>query len=358
MKETENSLPQEHGLSPAAIDLYQWVVRRGRMRSSQIGEAAQDLSLDVADVESGLRDLERLHLLRPAPGQASVLVPSSPEAAIAGLVTPIEMKIMEWEKRTEGLKSQLLALNPAYFESRQARNGREAIDVLTDADEVRAVLTRAGRKCSAEVFSAHPGSFSGEAIGNSLPHDVELLACGVKVRSLYQHPVRVNPVMRDFLARRTEAGCEVRTCGEIPDSIVIFDREVAFIPGGSEPGGALLLREPSVVGFLHRGLELLWSSAAPFVPDARVDPGYGVARGGLKRTILRLLASGAKDELIARRLSMSLRTCRRHVAEIMEELQATSRFQAGVLAARGGLLERRTPEERDEAAFWESEATA
>ncbi len=50
-----------------------------------------------------------------------------------------------------------------------------------------------------------------------------------------------------------------------------------------------------------------------------------------------MLAEGAKDEVIARRLGVSLRTCRRHIAEILETLQADSRFQAGVLAERAGL---------------------
>ncbi|KOG32387.1 hypothetical protein ADK34_09305 [Streptomyces viridochromogenes] len=49
-----------------------------------------------------------------------------------------------------------------------------------------------------------------------------------------------------------------------------------------------------------------------------------------------LLAQGAKDEVIARRLGMSLRTCRRHIAELLEELGAESRFQGGALAERAG----------------------
>ncbi len=58
----------------------------------------------------------------------------------------------------------------------------------------------------------------------------------------------------------------------------------------------------------------------------------------LKRSIVRLMAEGYKDEIVARRLGMSVRTCRRHIAEIMEELEATSRFQAGANAALSKLL--------------------
>jgi DNA-binding NarL/FixJ family response regulator len=48
------------------------------------------------------------------------------------------------------------------------------------------------------------------------------------------------------------------------------------------------------------------------------------------------MAEGEKDEAISRRLSISVRTCRRHIADYMAQVGATSRFQAGVIAARAG----------------------
>lgn len=54
----------------------------------------------------------------------------------------------------------------------------------------------------------------------------------------------------------------------------------------------------------------------------------------LDQTIIQLLGTGLKDEAIARRVGMSLRTTRRHIADIMKLLGAESRFQAGILAAR------------------------
>jgi len=48
------------------------------------------------------------------------------------------------------------------------------------------------------------------------------------------------------------------------------------------------------------------------------------------------MAEGEKDEAISRRLSISVRTCRRHIADYMLQVGASSRFQAGVIAARAG----------------------
>jgi DNA-binding NarL/FixJ family response regulator len=54
--------------------------------------------------------------------------------------------------------------------------------------------------------------------------------------------------------------------------------------------------------------------------------------------ILEGLMLGSKDEAMARQLGVSLRTVRRRVADLMTELGATTRFQAGMEAVRRGLV--------------------
>ena len=58
----------------------------------------------------------------------------------------------------------------------------------------------------------------------------------------------------------------------------------------------------------------------------------------VRKSILQLMSAGLTDEVIARRLGISARTCRRHIAAIMQELGVTSRFAAGVAAVKAGLL--------------------
>ena len=58
----------------------------------------------------------------------------------------------------------------------------------------------------------------------------------------------------------------------------------------------------------------------------------------MRRLLLEQLARGAKDEQIARTLGLSLRTVRRRVADLMDDLGAGSRFQAGVEAVRRGWI--------------------
>ena len=61
-------------------------------------------------------------------------------------------------------------------------------------------------------------------------------------------------------------------------------------------------------------------------------------RGSERTFLLRQLLSGAKDEQIARTMGLSLRTVRRRIAELMIELGADTRFQAGAEAVRRGWL--------------------
>ncbi|MFJ5229289.1 LuxR C-terminal-related transcriptional regulator [Kitasatospora sp. NPDC088391] len=64
------------------------------------------------------------------------------------------------------------------------------------------------------------------------------------------------------------------------------------------------------------------------------DPGSAAGPNVLERRLLALLAEGLTDAAVARRLSVSVRTERRMVAELMHRLGAHSRFDAGVRAAR------------------------
>ncbi len=101
----------------------------------------------------------------------------------------------------------------------------------------------------------------------------------------------------------------------------------------AQPSGwNLVVRTPVLVLAMREMFELLWSRAVP-VPPA---DGEGVADE--PALILALLAAGAKDEAIARHLRLSLRTVRRRVAALMDQLGASTRFQAGIEAARRGLV--------------------
>ena len=100
----------------------------------------------------------------------------------------------------------------------------------------------------------------------------------------------------------------------------------------------MAIRHTETVRLLRELLETTWAAAEPYEAG---EIGYHEVAHDLQRTIVELLASGLTDEVIARHLGMSVRTCRRHIATVLTNLDAVSRFQAGARAALTGLLDAR-----------------
>ncbi len=273
-------------------------------------------------------------LLRKVPDDDGLMVPASPQAAAADLLRPVQDEILHRQQFVDQARSELAALTPLYEEAAHARGQDRIVDSLASASVVRSVLNEAADRCREEVLTVQPGGGrSPDKLQDALSRDLDMLARGVRMCTLYQHTARGSLPTRLHVEQVSKAGALIRTTDELPDKAIIFDRELAVLPDRTTPdgSGALLVREPSVLAFLVRTFETIWSAATPFAPDAS---GYQDVSGDLQRTIIRLLASGAKDEVVARRVGLSVRTCRRHIAEIMELLGADSRFQAGVLAER------------------------
>lgn len=175
-------------------------------------------------------------------------------------------------------------------------------------------------------------------ITDSVPFDLSVLPHHVSFRMLYQHTARANLGMRSHVERMAKYGGDVRTTSAPFERMLIIDRTIAFIPigaPGDEVPGAAVVTSPALVRFLYRSFGHAWASALPCE--------YGHAHNDevsvdTKVALLRLMASGLKDEAIATRLGMAPRTCRRHMSAIMAELDVSSRFQAGVKIANMGIL--------------------
>lgn len=159
------------------------------------------------------------------------------------------------------------------------------------------------------------------------------IASGRRSRAIY--PVRALHEAPDVLRARARGGEQVRLIADLPSRLLVIGSTHAVLP---EPLGMadeprLLVRQRAIVEALSLWFELMWERAAP-VPELDL----GQPRADLRRFLLQQLAAGAKDEQVARTLGMSLRTVRRRIADLMVELGADSRFQAGVEAARRGWL--------------------
>ncbi|MGW3040437.1 LuxR family transcriptional regulator [Kitasatospora sp. NPDC001159] len=144
---------------------------------------------------------------------------------------------------------------------------------------------------------------------------------------------------REFLQEQLDAGCqlEARICQLPWMETIMVDHQVVLACADLVTGSrrAAVIRDFSVIRTMHNLFAGVWRRAVPV--EARPDFG-STARREFAQRILDRLNAGVTDEVAARDLSVSVRTYRRYVAEIMEQLGANSRFQAGARAAELGLL--------------------
>ena len=112
----------------------------------------------------------------------------------------------------------------------------------------------------------------------------------------------------------------MRVLAEVPSRLAIMGTSAVLVPElfGQDAGRRLVVRQPALIAALTLLFEALWERAMA-VPGldgtARADD-----RTSDRRLLLDQLAAGAKDEQIARTLGLSLRTVRRRVADLLDEL--------------------------------------
>ncbi|MCT9008519.1 helix-turn-helix transcriptional regulator [Streptomyces rhizosphaerihabitans] len=292
-----------------------------------------------AELKAAIEPLLELKLLRRGTETESLL-PVRPDIAAADFSAPMEEHIHAQMNQLRLLRTQVLSLLPVYEEHLAEAGDRSAVQVFDDPGEVRGLLRIATTECREEVVTVQPGGARNHrTLAEALPRDIAMLERGIRMRVLYQHTARGDLATRSYVSKIVESGAEVRTTGQIAERLIVFDRKIAFLPNrprDNGPPGAAVVQDRVVVAYLLRLLDQMWEDAAPFEVS---DLGYQGTVVEVRRSILRLMARGLSDEAVARRMGMALRTCRRHIAAIMQDLGVSSRFQAGIAAQRRGLLD-------------------
>jgi len=129
-------------------------------------------------------------------------------------------------------------------------------------------------------------------------------------------------------------GARIRITEREINETILLDRRIAIVAGDDVGGvrGYTVISNPDLVQGIQSLFEAAWHAATDLESYQARFTELGA------REILEQLASGCKDETAARALGVGLRTYRRRVAELMELLGASSRFQAGARAREAGLL--------------------
>lgn len=311
------------------VEVYRYVVRNGSLAPARLEEAAAALGMPVDEVFAAVARLMELHLLR-GDESGTRLVPVDARSAASLLVSPIERAIYQQRELADRLRERIETIGRPVPGAVGPAGG---IDVLDGMDEIRGLLKLAADGCREELTLVRPAQDE-QTFDELVESCFGVLDSGVRVRVMCPHRSRADFASRARVDRLIEAGADIRTVSRVPQASVVFDGSLAvmFGPAGALGPTARQVRDAEVVRFVMDMFDQLWESAAAYAPE---EPGYAEdVADDLQRSIARLMAQGLTDEVVARRLDMSVRTCRRHIAALLRSLDSVSRFQAGVHAAR------------------------
>jgi DNA-binding CsgD family transcriptional regulator len=293
---------------------------------------ARRLGLDESAVRRALDALADNALVELHAGDAEPPTAIPPRVGLAKMLARAEADIAAQQSRVASLRATMERI-AAEQDSRQSR---ESLIHLEGLPQIAARLEELSSSAVFECVSLNPGrAHRPDAMAASAPRNQLAMEHGVTIRCIYQDSFRNDAATLAYARWLTELGGRARTLPTVPMLLIVVDRAVALLPRvvGDPDSGALEVRTPALVSALLDYFETLWSIADPFgdVRHKEMTP-----TSGTTRELLHLLARGATDEAIARKLGLSTRTVRRLMSELMASLGATSRFQAGVEAANRG----------------------
>jgi DNA-binding CsgD family transcriptional regulator len=229
----------------------------------------------------------------------------------------------------EALQNRLIA-------STQNKHGEDDIVVLVGREaivEARNELCDAAKKeiCTFDkppYVQARPNA-TPETLRASSP-EWQALERGLSLRCIY-HPGFDADRLAE-LALFAGRGEQSRTA-PVPMKMFLIDKNVALIPSmrSYEKGHELrasIVRHPQLLEALQWLFEAVWDTSVPIITSgfSDTDP--------RRQMLISLLMTGSTDSAIASQLGINVRSVRRWISELMDELGVTTRLQLGAALVR------------------------
>lgn len=319
------------GLSTIAATVYQALLDRPGLGVDGLAGLTDTTPGQVHDC---LDELTQLMLVRASSDHPGQLRAVSPEIGLADVLARQEADLAA---RQAQLAASRAAVTRMVADRAQSRPGHG--ERLLGMDAIQNRLELLMRDAVTECVGVHPGAAQRpEDLAAGREGNAGAIARGVTVKSLYQDATRNDPHTTAYAQWLLSLGSEVRTAPVLPQRLVIIDRSQALVPidPANTRKGALHVTEPGLVSALHDLFQQAWATAVPLGATRTEDPETGLT--DIERELLRLLGTGLTDDAAGQRLGLSSRTVSRHMASIMERLNASSRFEAGIKAAHHGWL--------------------
>jgi DNA-binding CsgD family transcriptional regulator len=231
--------------------------------------------------------------------------------------------------------SQILGLAADYRVGASGDAPNRAVEVVIGRERVARRTSDLAATVETELLVFDTPPYAADLEGE-VARELVRLRRGVAIRAIYSAAALRTPERLGSVRTVVRHGEQARVLPSVPLKLAIFDRRTSVVPLTSTAeavASVAVVHESGLLDALVALFETMWATAPRLDAPAAVE-----SERSADAELLSLLASGVKDEAIARQLGVSVRTARRRITELMARLKATSRFQAGLEASRRGWL--------------------
>jgi len=312
---------QPLGISAEAEAVY---VALGPMRSASAAELARLTSLTPEMVAENLEELRRLGLATDSSRGNWRALP------LLDVVNQLKaQRLSEIELASvaaESLESHLLAAGATQEHDIKTLVGREAIVAAHRElmDSARREICFFDKPPYAQVRSV----ITEEAL--SIEPEWRALERNVILRCVYDPGFDTDRLAE--LSLFAKKGEQSRT-SPVPMKLIIVDSHTALIPSmrSYAPGHELrasIVRHTLLIEALQWLFEAVWDAAVPIMTslNSESDP--------RRQMLISMLMTGSTDSAIANTLNINVRSVRRWISELMDELGVETRLQLGAALVR------------------------
>lgn len=290
-----------------------------------------------ADISESIPVLEARGMIRRLDASSWRVLP--PDIALPAFATRLE-------DRARAVRSTVAAMTQVFEQHTETSRGLESFEgirIMTTLADVREAIVRVLGTAQTQVMTAYadsPVSRELLAATRDIHERVLVNSSGnpIDVQANYSSVLLNDPGFPELMQWRADAGEEQRVTPGLRMTCMVNDTGMSLVHLKDENGAphGLMIADRALSFAIREVCRWAWHIGVDWHPEAAAtDRTDGEAQA---RNILRMMAAGASDAAIARHLKISQRTVERRVRAIMDRLNATTRFQAGVLAARHNLL--------------------
>jgi DNA-binding NarL/FixJ family response regulator len=336
------------GITSATAQVYAELIAAGQLTPAEVADRCE---ISARRAGAQLAEMESLGLVVRVAGRPVRYRATAPDLAISALIARREAEL-------QGARADMHRLAEVFHEARRGQQPDSHVEVVKGTPNIARLSVRVHEQSRHQIRGFDRPPYSSEP-GASYSLERNRIASGITYRVIYDAAALAIPGrMYDDVLPSTAAGEQSRAVPELPIKMLISDDQMALIPAAITSHSidtTFVIHQSPVLDALIALFEAVWAHATS-IPGAEHATGAATdntaagsamaaaatepqeAPNAETAMLLSMLSAGMTDASIARSLSWSMRTTQRRMRQLMRELGATSRFQAGVVARDKGWL--------------------